>query len=163
MENCIPNFWEREWKNHSQFSGTGMGGQYSREWPGTGIPAHPWFIRCSFHLVEPFSAVLMEAQLPIRIDHVQFWTFVPFPFLCHCHMMSSTLANSCETLTKHFFCPFIFITSYFFWQITPGIAPMAHTSYLSFLLHRQDFWIPKFYTQKLRKTPINYNKYPKKM
>jgi len=39
----------------------------------------------------------------------------------------------------------------------------AHTSYLSFLLHRQDFWIPKFYTQKLRKTPINYNKYPKKM
>ena len=43
MKNSIPNFWEREreWKNHSQFSGTGMGGRYSREWPGTGIPAHP--------------------------------------------------------------------------------------------------------------------------
>ena len=41
---CIPKFWEREreWKNHSQNSGTGMGGRYSREWPGTGIPAHPW-------------------------------------------------------------------------------------------------------------------------
>ena len=36
-------------------------------------------------------------------------------------------------------------------------------SYLSFLLHRQDFWIPNFYTQKLRKTPKNYNKYPKKV
>ena len=47
MKNSIPNFWEREreWKNHSQFSGTGMGGRYSREWPGTGIPAHP----CNHH------------------------------------------------------------------------------------------------------------------
>ena len=33
-----------------------------------------------------------------------------------------------------------------------------HTSYLSFLLHWQDFLIPIFYTQKLRKTPKNYNK-----
>ena len=37
-----------------------------------------------------------------------------------------------------------------------------HTSYLSFILHRQDFRIPNFYTQKLRKTPKNYNKYPRK-
>ena len=44
MRNCIPNFWEREWewKIHSQLSGTGMGGWYSRDWSGTGIPAHPW-------------------------------------------------------------------------------------------------------------------------
>ena len=33
-----------------------------------------------------------------------------------------------------------------------------HTSHLSFLLHWQDFLIPIFYTQKLWKTPKNYNK-----
>jgi len=38
-----------------------------------------------------------------------------------------------------------------------------HTSYLSFLLHRQDFSIPNFYTQKQCKTPENYNKYPQKV
>ena len=38
-----------------------------------------------------------------------------------------------------------------------------HTSYLSFLLHRQDFLIPNFYTQKQCKTPENYNKYPQKV
>ena len=42
MENYIPEFWEREWKTHSQTLGTGMGGLYSREWSGTGILAHPW-------------------------------------------------------------------------------------------------------------------------
>ena len=38
-----------------------------------------------------------------------------------------------------------------------------HTSYLSFLLHRQDFLIPNLYTQKLCQTPKNYNKYPQKV
>ena len=40
----IPEIREREWneKIHSQSSGKGIRGLHSWEWPGTGIPAHPW-------------------------------------------------------------------------------------------------------------------------
>ena len=48
MKNTIPNFWERELKNPSKFSGTGMGGWYSREWSETGNPAHPWSLAFRF-------------------------------------------------------------------------------------------------------------------
>ena len=59
MENSIPNFGngnasgkfhshfrerEFEWQIPFPTFGTGIGGRYSREWPGTGIPAHPCFI-----------------------------------------------------------------------------------------------------------------------
>ena len=33
--------WECEWKILFLTFGTGIRGQYSRKWPGTGIPAHP--------------------------------------------------------------------------------------------------------------------------
>jgi len=40
----IPKIREREGneKIHSQSSGKGIRGLHSWEWPGTGIPAHPW-------------------------------------------------------------------------------------------------------------------------
>ena len=38
-------------------------------------------------------------------------------------------------------------------HLIPGWWFLAHTSYLSFILHRQDFAIPNFYTQKLLKIP----------
>ena len=52
MQKFIPSFWEREWewKIHSQLWGTGMEGWCSREWSGTGIPAHPWVpVQCPFN------------------------------------------------------------------------------------------------------------------
>ena len=83
MKNSIPNFWEREreWKNHSQFSGTGMGGRYSREWPGTGIPAHPWnnfretkrMNLRSFYFISPFLSGMHqpEKNLPLQAFKVE--------------------------------------------------------------------------------------------
>ena len=62
IKNSIPKVREREGneKIHSQSSGTGIRGLHSWEWPGTGIPAHPWttftqllhwFLNSSWHCV----------------------------------------------------------------------------------------------------------------
>ena len=46
MKKSIPKIREREGneKIHSHNSGKGIKGFHSWEWPGTGIPAHPWIL-----------------------------------------------------------------------------------------------------------------------
>ena len=68
------HFWEREceWQIPFPTFGTGIGGRYSREFPGSGIPAHgclqPCFLKfhavCSHFLWNPSTRQIRRAQIP---------------------------------------------------------------------------------------------------